>query len=522
MSTQTQPSLPSLLTIKQASKSYNGIPALVDASLDLRAGEVHALVGENGAGKSTLIKLLAGVLRADSIQVSMQGQPASIHHAQDAFDHGLRFIHQELNVVPHLSVAENIFLSHAYPRRLGIFVDWRRLNEQAQSVLSALGISHLNVRQQMARLSPGDQMLICIARAFAGDEIFVDGARQHKPLIYVMDEPTASLSGQETKMLFKVVNQLREQGSAVLYVSHRLEEIFKICDRVTVMRDGRVIEVCDIKQITPADLIRLMTGRNVEQIYPAGEGRQSEKIVLSVQSLQTSAVRDINFELASGQIMGVAGLNGSGRTELLRALMGLDHVIRGEIHLNGNHLKSISASQAWYHGIAFVPEERRTQGLVLSRSINDNITLPQLRHISRQGWLLDYRLERNTSLVLGEKVRLKSNNPEQTVRQLSGGNQQKVLFARALAHPLSLLLLDEPTRGVDVGAKADIYHLIRQISAQGTAILIVSSDLPELIGLADRILIMQNRRLVNNISANGMTTEDLLALCYGEIIYERS
>jgi ABC-type sugar transport system ATPase subunit len=511
---------PSLLKISNASKSYSGVPALIDASLDLRAGEVHALIGENGAGKSTLIKLMAGVVRPDSMQVELRGRPVAIHQAGDAFRLGLRFIHQELNIVPQISVAENIFLGQPYPRLAGVLVDWGSLNEAARAVLHQLDITHINVRQTMARLSPGDQMLVSIARAFVGDD--VAGKANTGAAVYVMDEPTAALTRQETELLFKVIDHLKQRGSAVLYVSHRLEEIFKIADRITIMRDGRVVDTCDIAQVRPADLIRMMTGRSMQQLYPARSTPVGDRVLLAARGVRTRAVHDVSFQLAEGQIIGIAGLNGSGRTELLRALVGLDRLLAGEIWLNGQPLRDLSPTQAWKRGIAFVPEERRSQGLILSRSIRDNVTLPQLRHLSRGGWMLDYRLERQTSQHLGEQVRLKATGTEQTTRQLSGGNQQKVVFARALARPPRVLLLDEPTRGVDVGAKADIYGLIRQISAAGTGILMVSSDLPELVGMTDRILIMRGGALVDNVQTAGLDEEKVLSLCYGEIHYERA
>jgi len=507
-----------LLSITGANKSYGGIPALIDASLDLGSGEVHALMGENGAGKSTLIRILAGVLPADSIHISLRGQPVTIHHAQAAFDLGLRFIHQELNVVPQLSVAENVFLGQTYPTYARVLVNWNKLNERAQSVLLQLGADHINPRNLMARLNPGDQMLVSIAHAFVGDDVADGGSTAS---VYVMDEPTASLTGQETARLFNVIDGLRKQGCAVLYVSHRLDEIFKIADRVTVMRDGRVVDTCPTQAVTSTDLIRMMTGRALQQVYPPRQTPPGERILLMVRDMATAAVRDVTFDLAEGQIVGVAGLNGAGRTELLRGLMGADKPFGGQIRLDGELLGQLSPTAAWDKGIAFLPEERRSQGLILSRSVSNNVTLPGLRYFSRGGLFLDHSGERGASLAIGESVRLKAKSPAQTTRQLSGGNQQKVVFAKALARPPRLLLLDEPTRGVDVGAKVDIYALIRQISATGTGIIIASSDLPELIGLTDRILIMRGGRLVDNVLTHGLTEENLLALCYGEIEHDR-
>jgi ribose transport system ATP-binding protein len=506
-----------LLQVTGATKAYHGIPALIDVSLELRGGEVHALVGENGAGKSTLIKLLAGVLPADSIDIAVRGEPVTFREARDAFDAGLRFIHQELSVIPTLSVAENIFLSQPYPSRAGVFVRWSQLNERARTVLALLGVDHIAPRQIMARLSPGDQMLVKIASAFVGRGVDTDETMS--AWVYVMDEPTAALTVEEAALLFNVIRRLRAQGRAVLYVTHRLDEIFEIADRVTVLRDGHRVTTTRIDHTTPVDLIRMMTGRDLQQVYPAREPDTAvrEKVLLNVQGLTTRSVTAITFQLKEGEILGIAGLKGSGRTELLRALIKADRVLSGTIMLDSAALPGRSPAEAWENALAYVPEERRSQGLILTRSVSDNITLPHLRHLSRQGVLLNHLLERKTSDRVGASVRLKAAGVGQIVRQLSGGNQQKTMFARALARSPRILLLDEPTRGVDVGAKYDIYTVIRQISASGTGIIMVSSELPELLGLCDRILVLREGRLIETVKAEDVTEETLLALCYGEL-----
>ncbi len=501
-----------LLRIRRASKTYSGIPALIDADLDLLGGEVHALMGENGAGKSTLIKILAGITAPDSAAIEIHGQTVTLSSPHSAHSHGLRFIHQELQVVRHLSASENIFLGQAYPTRFGFQVRWKQLHQQAEQVLARLGIEHIDPRRTMGHLSPGDQMLVNIAHAFVGDDL-----EHARALIYVMDEPTAALSEAETAQLFRVIGRLRERGSAVLYVSHRMDEIFTIADRVTVMRDGRVIDTLPISTITPPELIEKMTGRDLQHIYPARTEAPSDQVRLDARGLFTAVVHGATFTVRVGEVVGVAGLNGSGRTELLRAVMGLDRLTAGELWLDAKRLKGHSPSTAWLEGIAYVPEERRSQGLVLSRSVGDNLTLPQLASLSIGGWMLAHGRERQTSQNMGAQVRLKARSPAQTVRELSGGNQQKVVFGRALVQPPRLLLLDEPTRGVDVGAKVDLYQLIREISGHGTGILLVSSDLPELIGMTDRILIMRGGQLAETVSSEGLTSERLLALCYGNM-----
>lgn len=500
-----------LLSIDHASKTYGSSPALIDAHLELFPGQVHALMGENGAGKSTLIKILAGVVKPDSAAISLREHPVIIHSPQDAYRLGLRFIHQELNVVPQLSVAENIFVSLPYPRRAGILVDWSRLYSAAGQVLAQLGIHHIDPGAKVARLSPGDQMLIKIASAFLG-------ADQSNASIYVMDEPTAALTGDETERLFRVIGELKTKGCGILYVTHRMEEVFQICDVVTVMRDGRVVETRPISGTTSGDLIRLMTGRQLEQAYPPRTTPVESKITLDVRALSTRRISGIHFQLRAGEILGVAGLTGAGRSELLTALIGAERRLTHDILLDGKPLPPMDPTRAWEQGFAYVPEERRTQGLILSRSVRDNITLPHLQHLSRGGVFLNRASEKQASQEMGQSVRLKALGPEQITRQLSGGNQQKVLFARALVQTPRVLLLDEPTRGVDVGAKFDIYSLIRDISARGAAILVASSDLGELLGLCDRVLVMRKRQQAALVETTGMTTRDLLTLCYEESV----
>jgi ribose transport system ATP-binding protein len=496
-----------LLSLRHASKTYGETPVLIDAALDLDTGRVHALMGENGAGKSTLIKILAGVVAPDSATILVHGQPVTIDSPQAAFDVGLRFIHQELNVVPQLSVAENLFIGQSYPRRAGVLVDWLRLADEARAGLARLGITHIDPRISIARLSVGDQILVKIASAFLNTGTSAAS-------IYVMDEPTAALTGGETERLFAAIAQLRAQGAAVLYVSHRMEEIFRICDEVTVMRDGRVVASKPITETDSQGLIRLMTGRELTQAYPPRTTPMSDSVRMRVRDLRTKEIAYAEFEVKAGEILGVAGLAGSGRTELLRALAGADRVQSGSIVLDDIPLGNRGLTWVWRHKVAYIPEERRAQGLMLSRSIRDNVTLPHLSTISRGELLLDPRREAREAAALGKAVRLKANGVRQTTRELSGGNQQKVLFARGMAGGARLLLLDEPTRGVDVGAKFDIYTLIRQMSAEGVSIVMVSSDLGELLGLCDRVLIMRERRQAALVEADGLTQHDLLTLCY--------
>jgi ABC-type sugar transport system ATPase subunit len=498
-----------LLSISNAAKAYAGVPALVDASLDLARGEVHALMGENGAGKSTLIKILAGVVQADSCTIAIDGNHVRLESPHAAFQYGLRFIHQELNIVPQLSVAENIFLGQLYPRRFGALVDWKAINRRASAALARLKIAGIKPQRKMARLSTGDQMLVRIASTLVSGE----GAPAR---IFVMDEPTAALTGDEAERLFAVIGGLRASGCGILYVSHRMDEVMRIADRITVMRDGRTVKTIAKGQTDKKEIIRLMTGRDVAEAYPPRTSPISETIALDVRRLATPHVSGISFQLRHGEILGVAGLANAGQSDLLRAVMGADANKERDVAAGGALLTARSPAAAWQSGFAYVPRERRREGLMLSRSITDNVTLPHLRETSLLEIFLDRRRERAMTEELGRQVRLKAARLTQLCRQLSGGNQQKVVFARAMAGKPSILLLDEPTRGVDVGARFDIYTLIRELSARGRSVLMSSSDLPELLGLSDRILIMRDGKQHAIVPAAGLSQADLLHLLYGE------
>lgn len=468
-----------LLSLHNVSKAYAGVPALRGVDLDIASGEIHALMGENGAGKSTLIKILAGVVAPDTASIAIDGVPVAIDSPAAARRRGLRFIHQEMSVVPALSVAENIMMGRVYPRRAGLFVDWRALHRISRDVLETLGITHIDPRQKMARLSLGDRMLVKISSAFLADA----GAPAR---LYVMDEPTAALTRDESERLFKVLRGIRASGNSVLYVSHRIDEVMTLCDRATVLRDGKPIDSGLLNGISHDDLVALMIGRKIGDAYPPATVTPTAEIAYERPGLI----------LHKGEIVGIAGLSGMGQTELLRKIFG-------------------DPGKAWKSRIAYVPKERRSEGLITTRPIYQNITLPHLQSQSLGGTWLTPRRERRFATTLGESVKLRAVGPDQRVLELSGGNQQKVVFAKALGGDPKLLLLDEPTRGVDVGAKFDIYSIIRDMTAKGMAVLLVSSDLPELIGMSDRIAVMRDGAIVLTTPAAGLTEEALLNLCYG-------
>ncbi len=495
------------LRLENVTKTYGGATALSGACLEIAAGEVHALMGENGAGKSTIIKILAGVTPADNIGITLDDLPVKITSTQDAFDHGFRFIHQELNIVPQLSVAENIVLGRIYPTRFGLAVDWAKLNQQAGDALNRLQVTHIDTRKKMARLSTGDQMLVKIASLLVSDH-------GRPARLYVMDEPTAALTGEESEKLFQVIGELRNVGASVLYVSHRMNEVMDICDRVTVFRDGRDVATKALADTDRDEVIILMTGREVKDAYPPRTSAIQSEQQVSCKDLATKHIRDVSFDLMAGEILGVAGLANTGQSELLHALLGVDKPKSGAVNIKGIDGKPHDPASAWRSKIAYIPRERRREGLMLQRSIIDNISLPHLRIFSRFGGVLSRRRERQHAEALGKDVSLKAQNLRQPAYQLSGGNQQKVVLARAIGDAPELLLLDEPTRGVDVGAKFDIYSLIRDLSDKGTAVIVTSSDLPELIGMCDRILIMRDGTQHSIVSTKDLNASDLLAMFY--------
>ncbi|WDR05876.1 sugar ABC transporter ATP-binding protein [Devosia rhodophyticola] len=497
-----------LLTLKDVTKAYGGVPALKGVDMDIAPGEIHALMGENGAGKSTLIKILAGVVAPDRADIRFDNEPVSIGNPQSAHRLGLRFIHQEFNVVPALSVAENIFLGRAYPRRGGFLVDWRALNQAARTTLHRLGISHIDPRRALGSLTLGDQMLVRISSAFVGEA----GTPAR---LYVLDEPTASLSRDESQRLFTVLDELRNSGASVLYVSHRLDEIMSICDKATVIRDGRSVDTGLIADITHDDLVTLMIGRRVEEAYPPRVGVPSTTVMFSAQSLAIRGGRSLTFDVKAGEILGIAGLANVGQRNVLRTLFGDISAAGGAMLLGDAPYRPKSPADAWRTGIGYVPRERRSEGLILSRPIFENASLPHLAQQSLWRSFLTPRREQRSAVSQGELVRLKAAGPKQRVRELSGGNQQKVVFAKALAGEVQLLLLDEPTRGVDVGAKFDIYTIIREMAARGMGVVLVSSDLPELLGMADRIAVMREGAITDIINAADTDEEQLLNLCYG-------
>lgn len=491
------------LTFAGLSKAYDGTPVLRDVTLSLAAGRSHALMGENGAGKSTLIKLIAGVVRADAMEVAIDGRPVPLRSPADAARAGLRFIHQELNIVPQLSVAENILLGRPAPRRMGVLIDWRGMRARARAALAELDAGHIDVAAQAGDLSTGDRMLARIASALVAEEGAPD------PVLYVLDEPTAALTAGESARLFAALDRLRARGAAILYVSHRMSEVMEICDDVSVLRDGRLVLQSAVAETSRAALIEAMTGRAVSDSVPARATPLGEGEALVAEGAAGAGVSGLSVTLRAGEIVGLAGLEGAGQAQVLRLVLGADALRGGALRVLGGPAPA-TPEEAWARGVAYVPGERRAEGLMLSMGARPNMLVP---HLAGYGWRARAGAETARSRDLAERVRLRARDVDQPVGQLSGGNQQKVVFARALAGSPRLLLLDEPTRGVDVGARAEIHALIRSASAAGCAVLLASSDLPELLGLSDRLLLMAAGRQAGLVErAPGMTPADLLSL----------
>ena len=465
-----------VLAMRGISKRFGGTRALDDVSLELRRGEVQALVGENGAGKSTLIKVMTGVHQPDEGQVLVDGTPATPRNAADAQRLGIAAIYQEPLIFPDLSVAENIFIGH---RDLGRVVRWRKMCADAEALLSRLDV-HLDPRMPAVGLPVAAQQAIEIAKAISLDV-----------RVLIMDEPTAALSAHEVERLFRQVRQLRDEGVAVLFISHRLEEVFAIADRISVFRDGRHISTDARDDVTTAGLIAAMVGREAADFYARTDHRTGE-VVLRVRDLgRTGQFSGVSFDVRRGEVLGLAGLVGAGRTDVALALFGIAPAETGTIELHGRQVEIGHPRQAMDLGIAYVSEDRRHVGLSLSQSVTANITLPALgRYVSRLG-LVDRRAERETSERFRTQLGIRTAGLNEPVGLLSGGNQQKAMLAKWLNTEPTVLLLDEPTRGIDVGAKAEVHHIVDDLARQGVAVVLISSDLPEVLAMSDRVLVMR-------------------------------
>jgi rhamnose transport system ATP-binding protein len=479
------------------------VRALVDASIDLYGGEVHGLVGENGAGKSTLVKILAGVHRPDSGQLLVNGEPTALHSPAAAQDAGIAVIYQEPTLFPDLTAAENIFMGRQ-PLRPGRRINTRQMREQATVLFERLGV-RLDPGRICRGLSIADQQIIEIAKALS-----------LQASIIIMDEPTAALSATEVARLFDVIAALRASGAAVLFISHRLEEVFGICQRVTVMRDGRQVLTSMLDGLTADDLVRAMVGRNLDE-RAADERHAPGEHVLEVRRLTREGVfTDVSFGVRAGEIVALSGLVGAGRSEVARAIFGIDSYDAGSVTVHGRPLRKSSPTSAMTAGVGFVPEDRRQQGLVMDMSVQQNMALASLRTLRHAG-LISARSERDFAADWALKLRIKFGRLTDPVSQLSGGNQQKVVLAKWLGRNPSLLIVDEPTRGIDVATKAEVHRLLSELARGGVAVLMISSELPEVLRVGDRILVMREGRLVAEYARSDASEEKIMAAATGQL-----
>ncbi len=500
----SSPTCTPLCALVGVTKRFGGITACQEVTFEVRAGEVHALVGENGAGKSTLMKLLHGLYQADEGQVEVDGRTVAFASPRDAEAAGIAMIPQELDLFPDLSVTENLFVGRPRPRtRWGGF-DWRAMANLAEEAFASLGVA-LDVREPVQHLSVANSQLVGIARALVRD------AR-----VVIMDEPTAALTELEAERLFRIIRDLGRRGVGVVYISHRLEEIFKLADRITVLRDGHHVWTGCAQAVTQQELIAYMVGRPLETLFPR-TFNQAGETVLEVRHLGLpSKFHDVSFTLRRGEVVGLAGLIGAGRTELAQAVFGVTPARTGSVLVHGHEVHLTSPDVALRHGLTYVPEERRSQGLVLSFSINHNVSFASLGELSTLGFVRT-RAERALAEQFVSLLSIRGATLGEPVSQLSGGNQQKVVVAKALARRPDILLLDEPTRGVDVGAKVEIYRIIDQLAQEGRAILLISSELNEVLSLSDRILVMREGRLVAEMSRTEATPERVAAAATSEV-----
>ncbi len=483
-----------VLEMKGISKSFPGVNALQDINLIVKKGEVHGLLGANGAGKSTLMKVLSSVIQPDEGEILFQGERVSFSSPLAAQQKGIAIIHQELSLVPALSIAENIFLGRLFGKSHNI--DWKQVNQQAAALLKQIG-TNLSPNTIVRNLSVAQMQLVEIAKALSKET-----------KILIMDEPTSSLTKRETEVLFEFIGRLKQKGISIIYISHRMDEIFQICDRITIMGDGRHIITAETSQLDMDSVIQHIAGKNLEKFeWKERKGKSNETVILQVDNLQTNnRVNGVNFKLKHGEVLGIAGLMGSGRTETMRALFGIDPVTGGDIYIKGQKTVIRSPQDAIRSGLALVPEDRRVQGLILDLQVKDNILLPSLSKITNV--LVNDKKGNEISEEWVKKLNIKTDSINKTSRLLSGGNQQKIVFAKWLANSPDIIMLDEPTIGIDIRAKVEIIDMVRDLADEGKSILLISSEMTELLAVSDRILVFHDGKVVKEFMREDIKSEE--------------
>ncbi|EID4419624.1 ribose ABC transporter ATP-binding protein RbsA [Vibrio vulnificus] len=496
-----------ILQLSEIEKAFPGVKALDKASLNVYPGRVMALMGENGAGKSTLMKVLTGIYSRDAGEIVYQGQPAQFKGPRDSQQAGISIIHQELNLIRELTIAENIFLGREITSAFGR-IDWPKMYAEADKLLARLKVKHSS-KTLLGQLSLGEQQMVEIAKALSFES-----------KVIIMDEPTDALTDTETEALFSVIRELREQGCGIVYISHRLKEIFEICDDITVLRDGKFIGQCEVAQTDEDGLIEMMVGRKLEEQYPRIDVVHGQTC-LEVIGLTGSGAHDVSFTLKRGEILGISGLMGAGRTELMKVIYGALPSERGVINLDNRTINPVSPQDGLANGIAYISEDRKGDGLVLGLSVKENMSLCALDKLSK-GVQIQHQDEVIAVDDFIQLFNIKTPSREQIIGNLSGGNQQKVAIAKGLMTKPKVLILDEPTRGVDVGAKKEIYQLINKFKAEGMSIILVSSEMPEVLGMSDRILVMHEGRITGEFEAKHADQEKLMACAVGKSVSEEA
>lgn len=489
--------------LKNISKSFAKNQVLKGVDFALESGEVHALMGENGAGKSTLMKILTGVYTQDEGQVFIDGKETRFKNAKEAEEKGIAFIHQELNIFPNLTVAENLFLGHEEKIGHTGILKTKKMEQKTEEFLAGLGLS-VKASKLAGSLSVGQQQMIEIAKAL-----------RLQAKVIIMDEPTAALTDREIKILFSVIQKLKKQGVSFVYISHRMEEIFEICDHITVLRDGQHIATKQVNELTFDEIVYMMVGRSIGDRYPVRSGQKKSDVFLEVKRLtRKGAFENVSFQVKKGEILGVAGLMGAGRTEIMKAIFGYEPIHSGEIWINGDRVPIRKPADAIQHGLGFITEDRKSEGLILDFSIQENMVLPILKQFQSL-FVVSNQKEKSFVQKMIKKLNIKTISETQSVKSLSGGNQQKVVLSKWLGLKPDCLILDEPTRGVDVGAKKEIYSLMQELADQGVALIVVSSDLPEVLGISDRIMVISEGKVSGFVDKQDATGEKIMNLATG-------
>lgn len=485
-----------LMKAENICKAFPGVKALNKVNFELRRGEVHALLGENGAGKSTLMKILSGVYQKDSGSIFLKGKEVNIISTKMAQDVGISIIHQELNLCPHLTVAQNIFIGREFSKR-GI-INEKKQNEEAKKILDRLHVD-IEPNEKVNKLPVSKQQMVEIAKALSTEAEVI-----------IMDEPSSALTEKEIEELFSIIKELKNQGKGIVYISHRLEELAEIVDRVTVLRDGDYIKTLNFKSTNLEELIGLMVGRKLDEKFPKLSIERGEKILEVKNFNKGKRVKNVSFDLYKGEILGFAGLMGAGRTDLARAIFGADKIDSGEIYLNEKKLNIKSPADAISNGLAYIPEDRKHEGLSLSMNVAFNITLSNIDSISSSSGIIDTSKEKQISNKIVSDLKIKTPSLEQIVKNLSGGNQQKVVVGKWLTRNPKIFIFDEPTRGIDVGAKIEIYNILNQLKKSGIGVIMISSELPEILGICDRVLVMCEGEIKAELNCENTDQEEIM------------